>query len=248
MSFSKLSNRDELGYPLKFKSASEAGLVGFTNGPGLALLLHCDGENNSKNFVDSSPFEHTVTAQSTCVISTAQSVFGGASLYTGSSTGYVSISDSVEFDPGAGDFTFHCWIYSTNSTKRQGIFFPATDTGLGVELWGDKICVWASSGSGWGIVTSDSTEGRSNRSIVEYTWTHIAVTRYNGVFNIFINGVLDKSINKTGTIVAVRQPRHVGYAINRGVFRGYLDEVTWIKGYARWTESFSPPTTPARSN
>lgn len=240
MSFSKLSNRDEFGYPLKFRSASMARLCGFYNGPGLALLLHFNGENNSTLFVDSGPSAHIVTAQGTGVISTTQSVFGGSSLYPGSN-GYASIADSTDFDPGDGDFTFHCWIYSTNLSARQGIFFPATDTGFGVELRGEKLCVWASSGSGWDIVTSDSTEGKSNRSILLNTWTHIAVTRYGGVFNIYINGALDKSINKTGTIVAVRQPRCVGYAINRGVFRGYIDEVTWIKGYARWVGAFTPP-------
>lgn len=68
------------------------------------LLLHCDGTDGATTLTDSSSFARTMTRYGSAEIDTAQSVFGGSSLYIpGSTSGFSCVSDA-DLDPRTGAF------------------------------------------------------------------------------------------------------------------------------------------------
>ncbi|MDR1062866.1 MAG: LamG domain-containing protein, partial [Azoarcus sp.] len=77
-------------------------------------------------------------------------------------------------------------------------------------------------------------------------WYHIAVTRQDGVFRMFVDGQLEASATKS---IAVDFSQN-GTAIGNngwdadGFFIGYIDELRVTKGRARYTSAFTPPNAP----
>src|SRR5690606_11367203 len=72
-------------------------------------LLHFDGSNSSTTITDETGTSWT--AYDGAAISTAQSVFGGASAFLdGGSDTIRHTSDQPDFDFGSGDFTIECRI------------------------------------------------------------------------------------------------------------------------------------------
>ena len=79
-------------------------------------------------------------------------------------------------------------------------------------------------------------------------WHHIAVTRKDGEFYLFIDGVLaHKEVN-----YKTYQPQlaYIGGGGGGGEYRckGYFDELRVIKGLCMWTSNFTPPTEPYTSS
>jgi hypothetical protein len=74
-------------------------------------------------------------------------------------------------------------------------------------------------------------------------WHHIAMTLSGTTIRVFLDGVSDGS----GTISG--SPREDSAALcvgsnNNNAVNGYIDELRISKGVARWTATFTPPTTP----
>src|ERR1041384_2274292 len=85
------------------------------------LCLHMDGVNNSTTFTDSSQSPHTFTAYSGAKISTAQSVFGGASGLFNGSTDYIDTPTSTDFDIWQGNATVDFRVNFVSTAGDQGI-------------------------------------------------------------------------------------------------------------------------------
>lgn len=95
-------------------------LTGTTTGdayyPQVAALLHFDGVNGSTTITDNSKNNFTITATNGAVISTAQSKFGGASVFLDGTNDYLVTPTTSAFTFGTGDFTVELWIYQTVSS------------------------------------------------------------------------------------------------------------------------------------
>ena len=84
-------------------------MAGVTGGGGISfanvrLLLHGDGANGATSIVDSSSYARTMTVAGSAVIDTAQSVFGGSSLYIPASKNGWTTSGDSSLDMRAGAF------------------------------------------------------------------------------------------------------------------------------------------------
>lgn len=206
----------------------------------VALLLHCDGANNSTTFTDEKG--KVVTALGNAKISTTQSKFGGASGYF-DGTSHLSVPTSSDFDFGAGSLTFECWLRPTAipSLASDVAVTNGASNGCGLRITssGKVSFIWNISG-----VSSQVT---SSGSIPLNEWSHVAGVRDGTDTKIFLNGVLDGvvacgagSMNYPG----------IGLSIGRNAtnsswyYTGYIDEVRITKGVARYTSSFTPPTGP----
>ena len=226
-------------------------LTGTTTGdayyPQVAALLHFDGVNGSTTITDNSKNVLTVASNNGAVISTAQSKFGGASLFLDGTDDYVTVADNTGFDFGAGDFTIEYWEYRTNTTNQSGILSRNTITYTPYLVgWydlpnaGSNIGLYMSSnGSSWDVASHVSMG-----AIIINSWAHYAVTRNGNTFRTFQNGIQISTFTSTATLPAGAGTFQIGRFQTTYYFRGgYIDEMRITKGYARYTGNFTPSTT-----
>ncbi|NDF13174.1 MAG: LamG domain-containing protein, partial [Proteobacteria bacterium] len=218
----------------------------FTEGPDPAvsdssLLLHFDGNLN-----DSSPNNIQVTANGNATTSTAQSKFGGASLFVDNENqdfSCVSAASDASLSPGSGDYTIEGWVYPTNTDGPRAIFSKnGGDDNNEFVVYvfnGLSYIVCTYSGTNW---TNDG--GFGSESIPENTWSHVAMVKGGSTVSVYVNGILSQQTT-ISTIAEGSAPLRIGAEGNIGQsFVGYIDEVRIIKGTAVYTENFTPPEFP----
>ena len=184
-------------------------------------------------------------------ISTAQSKFGGSSILFNGSTDCCFLPNTQAFLLNGGDFTVELWAYIGDTTARKYVLGPGTDTashykGLGIEIWSQQLCVWASSnGTGWNMIECDTAANRGATLLAANTWYHIAVTRSGNTIRSFVNGVVEKTYTVSGAIFSdATIPYNIGRVAYLGggfYYNGYMDDFRVTKGYARYTANFTPP-------
>src|SRR3990167_4126243 len=87
------------------------------------LLLHCDGTDASTTFTDSGNTVHTVTANNSAQIDTAQKKFGTASgLFASATSDNLSVPDHADWDFGTSDFTIDFWFRFNGSVQSTNAF------------------------------------------------------------------------------------------------------------------------------
>lgn len=208
-------------------------------------LLHCNGANNSTTFTDESG--KTWTASGNAVISTAQSVFGGAACAFDGNGDYITASDSADWAFGAGDFTID-FRARLNSLPASGVSYVAYShwvdvnnrinfrigNDAGVYNW--RFAVWS---GGVNTVLVDA----SPSSLAINTWYHVTLSRNGNSFRVFINGSqIGSTITDSDALPDLSAPLRIGTSETTGsYFDGYLDEFRISKGIARWTANFTPP-------
>ncbi|MFZ5643770.1 MAG: LamG-like jellyroll fold domain-containing protein [Bacillota bacterium] len=206
------------------------------------LLLHGDGTNGSTAFIDSSGTNKTVSVGAgSPVTSTAQSKFGGSSIYIPSGS-RVDISNSADFDFGSGNFTVDWWEYRTSLTDggvaiNRGENINYTPWMFGYCYSGNVYAYLSSTGTSW-----DATINMG--AVTLNTWTHWAVVRSGNNIYTFKNGQLTSTTSYTATIPTVSSNLSLGKYWSTTVFNGYVDELRISKGSDRWTSTFTAPSSP----
>lgn len=231
----------------------------------VSLLLHGDGTNGSTTIVDSSPSPKTVTAVGNAQISTAQSKFGGASLYLpggtdgsptgGSADSSITTPNSAGFRFGSGDYTIEFWLYAA----AQNIAPICNQTSLsgtnGWSLWiydnvnianvTRKLTLFVN-GANFVLVTPGD-------AFTDNTWTHIAVVKNGTGTNnttIYSNGAslaqgtAPTMADNTAQIFAIGSTRTTIQWNTNYIGTFYIDDLRITKGVARYTANFTPPTAP----
>ena len=219
-------------------------LTGTTTGdayyPQVAALLHFDGVNGSTTITDNSKNNLTVTATNGAFISTAQSKFGGSSVFFDGTNDYVSIPNNTDFNFASGTFTIEFWVYFSSVTGERFLVstYQNSTNGWFVDLYLGKIIVG---------FTGDGADITGTTTISINTWYHIAVSGTAGSYKLFINGVQDGSTYTGATALSSTAPLYLGTLVASGVFylyfQGYIDELRITNGYARYTGNFTPSTT-----
>ena len=218
----------------------------------VSLLLHGDGTNGSTTITDSSPSPKTVTVVGNAQISTAQSKFGGASIFfNGETNTSVTAPAGLDFAYGTADFTVECWFYSTELlTQSSGILFSQTRAGTNYFVAGltattssnpnRLFFIFAASGGGTQVLNSNATFSLN-------TWNHYAVVRNNGLVAVYLNGVSGTPVSCTQNfnVTTFHTPTLGRYSHSDSLkFIGYIDDLRITKGVARYTANFTPPTAP----
>jgi len=180
-------------------------------------------------------------------ISTAQSKFGGSSMLFDGSGDYLVAPPNVDTDFGSGDFTAEAWVYPSSLAAAQDIFGKHADSPVGNSTVGLFIYVGANNSSNEaGIVSGNTVYNVTGWSLTAGTWQHIAFTRYAGSLRFFINGVqVGATVSANVSINSNSAWRTwIGtYTAALRNWNGYLQDVRFTKGIARYTSNFTPPTT-----
>ncbi len=204
-----------------------------------SLLLHGDGTNGSTTFKDDSINNHTITANGNVQISTAQSKFGGSSMYFDGTGDYVDFT--IDSTTLSSDFTIEAWVYRTGTGQTQVFFgtFPHTVLGISLNRAGTgKTALYIGNGSSW-----QTLDFRSTGTIATNTWTHLAVVRHNNVITIYHDGVSQGSTSANMPTGFNGGARIGAGTLGSGEFvAGYIDDFRITKGVARYTANFTPPT------
>ena len=90
------------------------------NDSNINLLLHGDGSGTL--ITDSSSRKHTVTSANGTTQSTAQSKFGGSSIYFDGIDDFLTIPDSDDWNFGSGAFTIDFWMKFSAFSGNDGLF------------------------------------------------------------------------------------------------------------------------------
>jgi hypothetical protein len=219
----------------------------------------------SNRFIDTSANAQALTANGTMSVqrfnpfgaSTAYStsVISGSGYFNTNTTDAITFPGSSQFTLGTNDFTIECWVYINDTSNRKYIYAPGNDTashygGFGLEIWGQQLCMWASStGSSWNMLECDTVGNRGNITIPVNAWTHVAAVRTGGnTFKSYVNGVLDRTFTNSGSIYNnTSQILNIGrttYTGGYAYFNGYISNFRVVNGTAVYTAAFTPPTTP----
>lgn len=208
-----------------------------------SLLLHMNGADGSTSFIDSNDPPVLVTTNGNARISTTQSKFGGSSAFFDGTNSFLSISDKTVFNLQSQDFTFEVWIYPTSFSgysEAATIFgsYGSARAGAYVLYTIGGVLTFYQYPSGNNMLSSGD-------ALPINTWTHVAISRSNNVFMMFINGikVSTNQLNITLTVDPNNDTTIGRYYPNpTSFFAGYMDEIRLVKGTAVYTDNFTPST------
>lgn len=223
----------------------------------VSLLLKGDDTNGSTNFIDSSNNNLSISRVGNTVISTAQSKFGGSSIYFDGNGDIISAASSDGLNFGNSDFTIEMWVYAspTTNANQKWLFgkraSPYVYGGCLSYLTYDQpnnrynIAFYSTfSNSTWEIANSNI----SNAVIPTNTWTHLAFVRSGTDFSVYVDGVKYSFATNSGTIPSNSAPFVFGSVADydssfaTSHYSGYLDDIRITKGVARYTANFTPPS------
>lgn len=226
-----------------------------------ALLLHCNGANNSTTFTDETG--KTVSVFGNAKISTVQSKFGGAAAYFDgvytTNGEHLTVPKTDHFDFQSGDFTLESHVRLASLAGETSLISTSFSTS---PYFGIRFRVT----SGGALYFGFSTDGGStlNRTVTSATglivanqWYHVAAVRIGSVIRLYIDGVqVGETTGVSGSIYyATRDPVQIGVDFSshgtpasRYYLNGYLDDIRITKGVARYTADFTPPAAEFPSN
>jgi hypothetical protein len=185
-----------------------------------------------------SAMQNNLTTVGDAKISTAQSKFGGSSMYFDGTGDYLKSVPSAGNILRAGNFTIEFWLYpsDTDSAYRALVSsenYSSTTGGWSLYQYGTSIQFWLSS-----VYPATLT---ASSAITASTWQHLALCRASGTLRLFINGTSVASVSNstelTGQEIWIGDNNSGSYFYN-----GYIDDLRITKGYARYTTTFTPPT------
>lgn len=211
------------------------------------FMSHFDGADAATTADDESDNNHTITFNADAELDTAQKKWGTASLLLDGSVDSVEVANHAGLQAAAQDFTIEAWVrYNGDPGTSPRTVAAKWDTTGGKQEWilqtqDDTVQFWISTTGG------DATNyGGGAFNPAASTWYHIAACRHGNLLRTFVDGTQVASVTFTGTIHSDTAPFTVGQS--KGSFpnyhNGWIDDVRYTVGVARYTGNFSVPTAP----
>jgi hypothetical protein len=211
----------------------------------VALLANFNGTAGATSFVDSSsPSPKSLTTYGAAALSSNAALTGSTSLYLNrlntTNTDYVVASSPAI--PTSGAFTVEGWVYPTYlGANAQAIYNQyenksTTRTNITLSANTNRLN-W---GHGQGVSLESTSAVQLNQ------WTHVAVTRDNAnTLRLFVNGVLEASAANYSFGIEQSKPwigKFNNTSYSGAPFHGYIDGIRVTAGVARYTATFTPPS------
>lgn len=217
------------------------------------LLLSGTGTPGASVFTDSSIYTRTPDVNTGITTETNAESFTGSSIQC-VRTGPSYLSYSTSFAGLNEDYTFECFVQiieqggiGNGYAYARGIFIEASNAASaaaassGTMVFGNAGM--ASTSTAITVLTPGSnTAPHSITGLANgFVRFHYAFTRQSNTVRNFVNGVLHPN-----PFVSVGNEINTLILGNRDLTSrdtsAYIDQVRFTKGYARYTESFTPPT------
>ena len=207
------------------------------DGNTLQLLKGTDGQ-----LVDSS-LKNNWDTVGNARIRTAQSKFGGSSMYFDGTGDYLITNGGVNFAFGTGNFTVEFWV----NISGNGVFYdsrPLTTDGVYVTIAASDFP--AASGNSVSFVVNGARQITGTAVIKDSLWHHVALCRVSGTTRLFVDGLQTGSSYTDANNYLNGANRPVigsqGYTLATAVPTGYVDDMRITKGYGLYFESFTVPS------
>ena len=162
-------------------------------------------------------------------ISTAQSKFGGGSMYFDGTGDYLTMSNNPNINLDSGNFTIEMWLYPTGDTQNFSLFGKAGSFELKCDT---NRWVWFAGGTN--VFVTNGNLAPAN------TWKHIALVRNGTTTTLYIDGTAYTQ-GTSANAVTNTNPLTIGAGAG-GTYTGYINDFRFTKGYARYTATFTPAT------
>ena len=169
-------------------------------------------------------------------ISTSVKKYGTGSLAFDGTGDWLRLLTTPNITLGSGNFTFEGWLYLNTVSGAQIIFDqrPASTQGVYPVLYMDGATMT------WYI---NGTARITSSSLSASTWYHFAISRSSGSTKLFINGTQSGSTyTDANNYLASRSYLGISAVDETGGLNGYIDDLRITNGYARYTATFTPPT------
>jgi hypothetical protein len=203
------------------------------------LLINGNGPNNSTAISDSA--DKAITIGGSAKISSAQSKYGGSSLYFDGVSSYLTLPYSAElYNWWTTDYTVEAWIYNVANASSS------TPLLIGNNQIGGTSSYWAFGTDSAGKLVLNYWNGANviltgNAVVPLNTWTHVAMSVTGTVVRFFVNGILDATFAVSGTPqINGAYPLVLG-RYNTEYLNGYVQDIRILKGLALYTSNFTPP-------
>jgi len=228
----------------KIKAAGTT--VGDVYFPQTKLLLPFDGANGATTTSDLSNRNATVSFNGNASLSTAQSKFGGSSMYFDGAGDYLRVIDTYWNSAlSSGDFTMECWArfnadqYSILMSNRGGSDGFAICREQSGASSGQIYLYWRV-----GTWVYMNYYGGTRTTIAENVWYHVAFTRSGNTWRLFLNGTVEDTLTSSSNMTnGSSGSLDIGLAAGSGPMAGWIDDLRITVGVARYTSAFTPPTT-----
>ena len=234
--------------------------VGDVNFPYVKWLSPFDGSNGATSTPDESNTNGTVTFQGSSTISTAQSKFGGSSLYSpNANPAGVYVAGAGSTIDLTADFTFEWWFHriqvSLSNNQMVGPIYGQASTttcaskglliGYKSSSYADQSAIYCSSnGSSWDVASNVALGAGSLGTVGQ--WVHMAMVRSGSDWSYYVDGTRtytgslgSSTISAPGTNIVLGKSWDA-----ESQMEGYWDDFRISVGLARYTgASFTVPTT-----
>jgi hypothetical protein len=209
----------------------------------ISLLLHL---NMGSDFNDEGDYPTKIEPNGGVHIRPEQSKFGeGSAFFDGQAGSYIKIESTDPINPPLGDFTIDLWIYGTRDETERIITTGATGWSYGITAFSiQKIKSGYSNGESFLSISIAGNEYKTISPIIQQNfWHQICVSRKDGIFYLFLDGLLVKTID-AHTAYQIPPIKYIGQDVGgafEDYFLGYIDEIRLSIGEAL-TSSFQVPT------
>lgn len=192
--------------------------------------LFIDGEGT----INDGSGNYSITSTGGVSISTTEKQSGTGSIAFNGVDGYLTVPGTENFDIGHGDFTIDFWMKAPSNTNPRVILIQSADD---VAHAPDDFYLYIKNHSII-ISTLGTAEWPTTTQVVDDNiWHHIAYTRAGSTLRLFIDGVLENSVEVTDW-ASINAAIRVGFGANVSYYDGYLDNFRIILGTALWGTDF----------
>ena len=151
--------------------------------------------------------------------------------------GYVKVGAASDFVWKSTDtFTIEWWQNVIQNNGNNWFLAGGTGTSSCLKIYTTDLYL-QTEGNAYGWINT-------NTALTLNTWQHIAIVQTGGVMKLYVDGVVRMSFNANGNFGRLDTVLSWGGGSTSNLpCKGYMDQFR-VSKIARYTEAFTPPTTP----